>query len=175
MDFIGIQNYTREIVAHSPTMPYIRAKIVKAIKRGVATTLMGWEVYPPSLYFMIAKFGAYKNVPSIIVTENGAAFTDEFTDGKIQDVQRLQYLQENIEQVARAMKNNYKVEGYFVWTFIDNFEWAEGYYPRFGLVYVDFKSQQRLIKSSGKWYAEFLGNEKQTKNLRLNFKASGCP
>ena len=155
-DFIGIQNYTREVVRHSYTTPYLRAKIVKASKRNVQTTLMGWEVCPPSIYAMIAKFNAYKKVKKIIITENGAAFQDTFKNGKVHDPQRLSYLQQYLKEVHKAKTEGYKVSGYFAWTLTDNFEWAEGYYPRFGLVYVDFQNQKRIVKTSGKWYSEFL-------------------
>jgi len=77
-------------------------------------------------------------------------------DGKIDDHLRVEYLQNHIEQVLRAKNEGCKVEGYFVWTLTDNFEWAEGYRPRFGLVYVDFETQRRVIKSSGRWFADFL-------------------
>ena len=155
-DFIGIQNYTREVVRHSYTTPYLWAKIVKATKRNVQTTLMDWEVYPPSIYAMITQFNAYKNIKKIIITENGAAFQDTFKNGKVHDPQRLSYLQQYLKEVHKAKKEGLKVSGYFAWTFTDNFEWAEGFYPRFGLVYVDFKNQKRIVKSSGKWYREFL-------------------
>ncbi|MAU71250.1 MAG: beta-glucosidase [Pseudozobellia sp.] len=155
-DFIGIQNYTREVVRHSFTVPYLRAKIVKATKRNVQTTLMDWEVYPPSIYEMIAKFDAYAGVKKVIVTENGAAFHDQIQDGQINDQERTRYLQNYISQVNRAHQKGYNIAGYFVWTFTDNFEWAEGYYPRFGLVHVDFDTQKRTIKASGKWYSYFL-------------------
>lgn len=93
-----------------------------------------------------------------MVTENGAAFTDVLINGEVHDPKRIQYLKENIVQVLRAKQEGVNVDGYFVWTFLDNFEWAEGYYPRFGLVYVDFETQKRIVKSSGKWYAAFLKN-----------------
>ncbi len=156
-DFIGIQNYTREVVKHSYLVPYLRAKIVKATKRKVKTTLMDWEVYPQSIHSMIRKFNAYNGVKKIIVTENGAAFEDHLNDGKAHDPDRLSYLQDYLEQVHRAKEEGLEISGYFVWTFTDNFEWAEGYYPRFGLVYVDFETQKRIIKSSGKWFKDFLG------------------
>ena len=155
-DFIGIQNYTREVVKHSYTVPYLRAKIVKATKRNVKTTAMDWEVYPPSIYQMIAQFNGYKDIKKIIITENGAAFEDYVKHGKVHDPERLSYLQEYLNQVHKAQIDGYKVSGYFAWTFTDNFEWAEGYYPRFGLVYTDFSSQKRILKTSGKWYADFL-------------------
>ena len=158
MDFIGVQNYTREIVIHTNFMPFMQAKIIKANKRNVETTLMNWEVYPESIYNILKKYSSYKNIPRLIVTENGAAFTDVFKNGEVHDPKRIQYLNDNISQVLRAKKEGVNVDGYFIWTFLDNFEWAEGYYPRFGLVYVDFETQKRIVKSSGKWYAAFLKN-----------------
>jgi beta-glucosidase len=155
-DFVGIQNYTREVVKHSCFVPYLQAKIVKAPKRNVQTTLMDWEVYPPSIYGMIAKFNGYAGIKRILITENGAAFADQLHQGQVHDPERLAYLQSHLHQVYRAKQEGLKVDGYFIWTFTDNFEWAEGYYPRFGLVYVDFTNQNRVVKTSGKWYAEFL-------------------
>ncbi len=92
MDFIGIQNYTREIVSHSYFMPFLKAKIIKADKRNVERTLMNWEVYPESIYHILKKFSGYKNIPQIIVTENGAAFEDIVTDGNVHDEKRINYL-----------------------------------------------------------------------------------
>jgi beta-glucosidase len=101
---------------------------------------------------------AYSGIKKIIVTENGAAFHDEFKEGRVDDFERVRYLKDHIAQVLRARQQGVPVCGYFVWTFLDNFEWAEGYYPKFGLVHVDFKTQERLVKASGKWYAHFLDN-----------------
>ena len=155
-DFIGIQNYTREIVSHSYFVPLLKAKIINAEKRKVQTTLMNWEVYPDSMYQILRKYGAYSQINKIIVTENGAAFHDPLFDGKINDVLRTSYLQSHIKEVLKAKIEGVKVEGYFVWTLLDNFEWAEGFYPRFGLVHTNFKTQERIIKQSGYWYKEFL-------------------
>ena len=156
-DFVGIQNYTREKVKHSYFVPYIRAKIVKASKRKVRATLMDWEVYPPRIFKMIKRFNSYEGVKKIMITENGAAFADEIYQGGVHDEERLSYLQAYLKQVNKAQRVGLKVDGYFVWTFTDNFEWAEGYYPRFGLVYIDFENQQRIVKSSGQWFSRFLG------------------
>ncbi len=156
-DFVGIQNYTREKVKHSYFVPYIRAKIVKASKRKVRATLMDWEVYPPSIFKMIKRFNSYEGVKKIMITENGAAFADVIYQGGVHDEERLSYLQAYLKQVNKAQREGLKVDGYFVWTFTDNFEWAEGYYPRFGLVYIDFENQQRIVKSSGQWFSRFLG------------------
>ena len=158
MDFIGLQNYTRELVAHAPLMPFLRAKIIKASKRNVPFTQMDWEVHPPSIYNALKRYNSYPGIKSIVVTENGAAFEDRLTEGMIDDKHRVQYLQNHIAQVLLARKEGVRVNGYFVWTLLDNFEWAEGYHPKFGLVHVDFNTQKRVIKNSGKWYSQFLKN-----------------
>jgi beta-glucosidase len=158
MDFIGLQNYTRELVSHAPLMPFVKAKIIKAGKRNVPCTLMDWEIHPPSIYKALKRYNNYQQIKQIIVTENGAAFTDTLQENTVNDCQRKKFLQDYIEQVLLAKKEGVKVNGYFVWTLMDNFEWAEGFYPRFGLVYVDFATQQRIIKDSGKWYSGFIKN-----------------
>ncbi|WP_294818595.1 GH1 family beta-glucosidase [uncultured Flavobacterium sp.] len=155
-DFIGIQNYTREIIKHSIFVPYLNAALVKAENRKVPLTAMGWEVYPPSIYHMLKKYSEYPGVGKIYITENGAAFPDEAADGKVNDTERVQYLRNYLKQVLKARNEGVNVQGYFVWTLLDNFEWAEGYHPRFGLVHVDFETQQRIVKSSGHWYKAFL-------------------
>lgn len=159
-DFIGLQNYTREIVKASFFVPYVGARLVKPEKRNVPITAMKWEVYPQAIYHIIKQFNAYPQIKRIIITENGAAFPDVITDGVVNDPLRLQYLQDHIAQVLRAKNEGCKVGGYFVWTLTDNFEWAEGYHPRFGIIHVDFETQQRTVKASGKWYSEFLSTQK---------------
>lgn len=155
-DFVGIQNYTREIVKHSWFVPHIKARKVKVPKRGASLTAMDWEVWPASIYQMLKKFDGYEGVKELYVTENGAAFSDSITHGEILDQKRIDYLEQYIGAVLRAKQEGVQVKGYFVWTFTDNFEWAEGFRPRFGLVHVDFQTQQRTVKASGKWYARFL-------------------
>ncbi|MEI8047099.1 MAG: GH1 family beta-glucosidase [Bacteroidota bacterium] len=156
MDFIGIQNYTREMIAHSYFTPMIKAKVVSADKRNVDTTVMNWEVYPESIYKMLVKFSKYKKFKEIIVTENGAAFPDVLVDRKVHDFKRINFLEQHINQVLRAKREGVNVNGYFAWSFTDNFEWAEGFKPRFGLVYIDFKTQDRIIKDSGYWYSKLI-------------------
>ncbi|MCX6295956.1 MAG: family 1 glycosylhydrolase, partial [Bacteroidetes bacterium] len=155
-DFIGLQNYTREIVTHSYFVPLLNAKLIKANKRKVPVTLMNWEVYPDAMYQILKKYNAYPQIKKIIVTENGAAFHDTLFDGNIDDEQRTNYLKTHIREVLRAKVDGVKVDGYFVWTLLDNFEWAEGFYPRFGLVHTNFMTQERIIKQSGYWYKQFL-------------------
>ncbi|HPI12694.1 MAG TPA: GH1 family beta-glucosidase [Catalimonadaceae bacterium] len=157
LDFIGVQNYTREVAEACWYVPYLKARLVNARKRGVPHTDMQWEVYPEALYEMLVQFHRYQPEKPVIVTENGAAFPDLYGgSGTVHDPLRVQYLQQHISQVRRAMNDGVPVSGYFVWTLMDNFEWAEGYRPRFGLVYTDFPSQKRIIKDSGRWYSEFL-------------------
>lgn len=155
-DFIGIQNYTREVVKHSIFVPYLNAVLVKAEARRVPLTAMGWEIYPPAIYHMLKKYGEYENIPKLYITENGVAFPDTAHEGKVNDPERIQYIKSHLRQVLKAKEEGVNVEGYFIWTLLDNFEWAEGYHPRFGLVHVDFETQQRIIKSSGHWYKAFL-------------------
>ncbi len=159
-DFIGLQNYTREVIRHAWSMPYIFARPVEAKKRNVPTTLMGWEVYPEAIYRVLKQFHASYRLKKILITENGAAFNDEVQDGQIHDPQRTDFLHANIEQCARARREGVPLEGYFVWTLTDNFEWAEGYRPTFGLVHVDFATQQRTIKDSGHWYGAFVHQQR---------------
>ena len=155
-DFIGIQNYTREVVAHTIFTPHINAKIIPADRRKVFYTAMNWEVYPESIYQMIMKFQNYEGVKKILITENGASFPDEIVDGEVYDDNRASFIKSYLEQVLRAKQNYSKLGGYFVWSLTDNFEWSEGLKQRFGLIHVDYNTQKRTIKYSGKWYRDFL-------------------
>jgi beta-glucosidase len=156
-DFIGIQNYTREVVKNSWYIPYMHGLEINPAKRGAKEiSEMGWEVYPESMYETLKRFSAYKGVKKIYVTENGCALQDEVVDDRVHDVQRIDYLKRYFEQMLRAKNEGINVGGYLCWTLLDNFEWREGYKPRYGLVYVDFKTQQRIIKDSGYWFRDFL-------------------
>ena len=159
-DFWGIQNYTREVVKFSPWLPLQWAALVPAKQRGVPHTDMGWEVHPESIYHMLKQYGAYPNAPKLMITESGSAFPDVVADGRVPDVARRAYLQAAIGQVLRAQREGVDVGGYFAWSLTDNFEWAEGYGPRFGLIYVDYETQERIVKDSGRWYQQFLGGAK---------------
>ncbi len=120
------------------------------------TTDMEWEVYPEGIYQVIRQFSAYEKVKEIIITENGAAFPDQLENGAVNDPQRVAFYQAYLQEVLRAKREGFKVGGYFAWSLMDNFEWAEGYRPRFGLVYVDYPTQQRIVKQSGNWFRDFL-------------------
>lgn len=155
-DFIGLQCYTREVVKASLLTPYIGAELISAEKRNVIATDMGWEVYPPALYHILKRFNSYEGIRKIIITENGAAFPDIVTNGKVYDIKRTHFIQDHLEQILKAKEEGLNVDGYFVWSLTDNFEWAEGYNARFGLIHVDFETQKRTIKHSGLWFRDFL-------------------
>jgi beta-glucosidase len=156
MDFVGLQVYTRELVKYSPIVPFLQAKIVKASDRCVHHTIMDWEVNPNCIYNALMSFEKYKNIKEIIITENGAAFDDLIVNNKINDQLRKDYIIEHLKKVLKAKNEGSKVKGYFVWTLLDNFEWAEGFKPKFGLVHFDENSQKRIVKESGVWYSDFL-------------------
>lgn len=170
MDFIGIQNYTREIVSHSYFAPFLQAKIIKADRRNVNRSVMNWEVYPESIYRMLKKYSSYPQIKNIIVTENGVAFEDTVEDGAVNDTGRKDFIRQNIEAMLRAKREGANVSGYFIWTFTDNFEWAEGYSPRFGLVHVDFSTQKRIVKASGHWYSNFISPQAHNTSPQINSK-----
>lgn len=155
-DFIGLQNYTRMVARWAMFPPVVWANQVKPEKRlpKEELTEMGWEVYPEGMYKILKQFARYGK--KIVITENGAAFADVVQNGRIHDIKRIQFFKDYLAQVLKAKQEGVPVSGYLVWTLMDNFEWAEGYRPRFGLVYVDFKTQQRIMKDSGWWFREFL-------------------
>ena len=152
-DFIGIQNYFR-VISKPSLIPFIWANRVKPENQAEITE-MGWEVNPEGIYHIIMQFAKYP-IKEIIVTENGAAFPDQLIDGRVHDQQRISFFERYLKNILKAQQEGANVKGYFVWTFIDNFEWNEGFRPRFGLVYNDFKTQVRTVKDSGLWFREFL-------------------
>jgi beta-glucosidase len=154
-DFIGIQYYFRT-VAKKSIMPGVRAKEVKASDRGVPANEMEGEIYPEGLYHILKKFSQYKGIRNLIITENGTCVPDKLEDGKVHDQGRINYFKSHLEAVLKAKNEGVNVNGYFVWSPTDNFEWNKGFRTRFGLVYVDFKTLQRYLKDSGIWFKEFL-------------------
>lgn len=168
IDFIGINNYTRERAEYRRLIPFVHFYLsglevpeAEYVKEGVQYTSMGWEVYPEGIYELLARMKSRYGNPPVYITENGAAFTDrpveEGGEMRVHDPLRTEYLQSYLGQVERARREGCNVKGYFVWTLMDNFEWAEGYDKRFGLVYVDFSAgQRRIVKDSGYWYRDFI-------------------
>lgn len=155
-DFIGIQNYFPLVIKYNAFIPVVQAWEVKAKNRRVPHTAMGWEVNADSFCRVIKQFAAYPQVKNIMVTENGAYYQDHLVGGKVDDQQRIDYFKAYLAAMLRAKNEGVNITGYLAWTLMDNFEWAEGYLARFGLVHNDFKTQQRTIKQSGYWWQEFL-------------------
>ncbi|NIG57171.1 GH1 family beta-glucosidase [Chitinophaga sp. Cy-1792] len=156
-DFIGIQNYFPLVVKYNAFMPLLKMAEVKPKSRNVPVTGLGWEISGHGLYEVLKQFSAYKGVKKIIVTEGGASFPDTLhEDGGVHDTERVNYFREYLGAVLAARREGIPVDGYFAWTLTDNFEWAEGYRARFGLVYVNFETQQRIIKDSGYWFKSLL-------------------
>ena len=124
---------------------------------GSEYTEMGWEVHAPALRRLLNRINTDYHLPPIYITENGAAFKDEVSaDGKVHDPRRLAYLKDHFIQTRLAMQDGVDVRGYMVWSLLDNFEWGHGFTKRFGIVRVDYETQQRTIKDSGEWYAEVI-------------------
>jgi beta-glucosidase len=160
-DFIGLQNYFRVVVKKSPFVPFLWAKPISAKKRNVPYNEMGFEIYPEGIYRILKQFSEYKSIKNIVITENGVCVKDELINDQVQDSSRIDFFRSYIHQVLKAKQEGVPVSGYLVWSLTDNFEWTEGYKPRFGLVYVDYKSQMRYIKDSGKWFGKHLEQKKE--------------
>ena len=155
-DFIGVQYYFRIVAQYSIFPPILNAKEIPAVKRNVKTNTMGMEIYHKGLYQMLKKFSHYKGVRKIYITESGTCLDDTVEEGFINDKERVKYLKKTFKQTLKALKKEINVEGYFVWTLVDNFEWAEGIKPRFGLIYNNFETQKRTLKKSAYWLQGFL-------------------
>lgn len=157
-DFIGLQNYFAVTVKHNSIIPYIQASEVKAVKRNVPVTALGWEVNADSFYRMLKRFWNYGSIKQLMATENGACYKDSIENGRVNDQQRIHYFQQYLNAMLKAKKEGVKINGYLAWTLMDNFEWSEGFAARFGLIHVDFKTQLRTIKESGYWWRSFLNS-----------------
>lgn len=157
-DFIGLQNYFRVVAKKSVFPPFLWSKQISAEKREVPMNEMKFEVYPEGMYKIIKQFSKY-DIDNIIITENGVCYKDIVQNGKVHDKERISFFNAYLKQVLKAKKEGAPVTGYFVWSLTDNFEWSEGYDPRFGLIHVDFNTQKRTIKDSGLWFKEFLNDK----------------
>jgi beta-glucosidase len=153
LDFLGVNYYFRHVVGAGSDGPrFIRDPEAQH-------TDMGWEVYPDGLQALLTRLAEEYSPAAIYVTENGAAFGDvRVHDGRVHDPERTAYLDSHISAVGRAVAAGVPVKGYFVWSMLDNFEWAHGYGKRFGIVYVDYPTLERVPKDSFYWYRDFIGS-----------------
>jgi beta-glucosidase len=156
-DYIGLQNYFPLTVRYNAFVPVLQAWEVKAKTRKKPFTAMGWEVNADSFYNIIKQFAAYSQIKELMVTENGAAYKDHIgSDGQIHDHERIAYFEKYLGALLKVKNEGVNVTGYMAWTLMDNFEWAEGFDKRFGLVHTDFKTEKRTVKDSGYWFRDFL-------------------
>ena len=154
-DFLGINYYFPEIVADAPGKGVMSTRIIDA--KNVERTDFGWEVSPEGMVTLLTRVAKDYQPAEIYLTENGSTYDDVIgQDGQIDDVQRRRYLVRHLAAAREIVRLGIPVKGYFAWSLLDNFEWAEGYIRRFGLTHVDFHTQQRRVKASGKWYRSFL-------------------
>lgn len=148
LDFLGINFYTRSLFT-------AEGNTVKGPgKRGF--TDMGWEIVPEVFAQHLVRLAREYSPPPMYITENGMANADRVVDGRVPDIERIGYLSSHLQALATAMSLGADVRGYFYWSLLDNFEWNSGYDKRFGLVHVDYATQQRLLKDSGHWYRDFI-------------------
>ncbi len=155
-DFLGVNYYMRTVVGEVPDT----ADPLRALRGGppeAERTDFGWEVYPAGLYNVLSRLHFDYQPPKLYITENGASYgvgPDE--NGRVKDERRTSFLERHFAAAHRAIKQGVPLAGYFVWSLLDNFEWAEGYSQRFGLVWVDYDTQQRILKDSALWYKEMI-------------------
>jgi beta-glucosidase len=155
LDWFGLNFYFRHVAADDPEGPLPHAR--QADLGDVPRTHMDWEVHPPSLTRTLRRMTDDWGVPRVYVTENGAAYPDTVgPDGRVDDPERTRYLETHLAACADAVRAGVPLAGYFVWSLLDNFEWAYGYDKRFGLVHVDYATQRRTVKSSGHRFAELV-------------------
>ena len=158
-DFLGVNYYFPETIADAPGHGPLELA-VQAPAPGVETTALGWPVEPQGFSELLSRIEADYHPGPIYITENGSCYEDVVDEaGAIEDSGRVAYLQRHLASLKDAIDGGVPVKGYFAWSLIDNFEWAEGYRRRFGLVHVDYATQQRRMKASGKWYGEFLNKK----------------
>lgn len=155
IDFLGINFYTRVQYKDHPTEWFEEVRV-----EGVERTDIGWEVYPQAFTDLLVDLNTRYKLPPIYITENGAAIDDVIENNSVNDVRRIDYYNRHLNAVDSAIDQGVNVIGYFAWSLMDNFEWAEGYLKRFGVVYVDYQTQIRTIKASGLAYKSFISQRK---------------
>jgi beta-glucosidase len=157
IDFVGVNNYRRYLVTAGSEGP----QFISDPER--RHTEMGWEVYPDGLHRLLVRLADDYGPAAIYVTENGAAFGDvRVHDGRVHDPERTEYLEAHIAAVGHAVADGAPVKGYFVWSLLDNFEWALGYSKRFGIVYVDYPTLERVPKDSFYWYRDHIAGRRRS-------------
>ena len=154
IDFLGVNFYTRLVYKA------VEGDFFEELSPTGQLTDIGWEIYPQAFSDLLLSLNKLYDLPPIYITENGAAMADKIVNNEVNDIDRIDYYQQHLLAVNEAIVQGVDVHGYFAWSLMDNFEWAEGYLKRFGIVYVDYQSQVRTIKASGLAYKDFISNRK---------------
>ncbi len=154
MDALGINYYSRHVAGDDAVDDVERPSPI--VTTNLPRTTMGWEVYPDGLRDILLRLDQDYDLPPVYVTESGVAFTDVERGGAVHDADRQAYLESHFAAAAEAHAKGVDLRGYFIWTLMDNFEWQHGYSQRFGLVWVDYGTQERIVKDSGHWFADML-------------------
>ena len=152
LDFLGVNYYARRIV-RAGTGP-LRADRVDP--EGAEKTAIGWEVHPASFRKLLVRVNEDYAPRHMYVTENGAAYDDTIVDDRVDDPARISFLARHFDAAATAIADGVPLRGYFIWTLMDNFEWAHGTSKRFGIIHTDYATQRRRIKASGEWYRRLI-------------------
>jgi beta-glucosidase len=156
IDFLGINYYTRKVERYHPDMLPLRTKHVPQPQHTQTET--HWEVFPDALTKILLWANDRYGRPAIYITENGAAFYDppQAIDGRVDDPLRIDYYRQHLRAAHDAMRQGVDLRGYYAWSLLDNYEWSLGYSKRFGIVHVDYSTQQRTIKASGRFYSDVI-------------------
>ena len=154
IDFLGINNYTRSVIDKDGQYPNYKKVELSDVER----THIGWEVCPEGLLKLLTDLNQAYSLPPVYITENGAATDDKVIDGAVDDEQRCRYYQSHLSSVDQAIRKGVDIRGYFAWSLMDNFEWSEGYKMRFGIVHVDYETQERTPKRSALAFKETLAS-----------------
>ncbi len=166
-DFLGVNLYSREHAMYRWYIPFLNTWVTgedvpdrEFTRDGREYSTMGWEVYPDVMYESLKLVQDEYGNPPVIITENGAPYTDTVENGRVHDDRRIRFMKDYIGRAHDAFREGADLRGYFYWTLMDNFEWAEGLSKRFGLIHVDFETQERVIKDSGYWYRDLIRSNK---------------
>ena len=153
-DFLGVNYYSRAVIRNEEIDE--KNNLPRNVDMGPKTDF-GWEIYPPGIYDLLMKLKNEYKVQNIYITENGCSYGDgPNSEGKINDKRRIEYYHSHLTELKRAIEDGAPCNGYFAWSLMDNFEWAQGFSQRFGLIWVDFETLERIPKESYYWYKKYI-------------------
>jgi beta-glucosidase len=155
IDYLGFNYYTRAIIRSASVSE--EKNLPPTVLASDEKTEMGWEVYPQGIYEMLGRLHFEYQFPAYYITENGIAVSDQpDANGQVHDPQRISFMERHIAQAGRAIQAGVPLKGYYAWSLLDNFEWAEGFSKRFGLIYMDYATLKRTVKDSAYWYRDWI-------------------